>query len=230
MNKLIAAAVILIGCATPLLAETQRMITVTGQGSVETVPDMASIRIGVTREARLAGEALDATSGAVRDVIARLEEAGIAPRDMQTQGLSLQPKWVRPNAGDGGEPRITGFIARNSLSIRVRELEALGGILNEVVEDGANTFDGLQFSLADPDAAIAAARADAVADAIAKAEQLSQAAGVSLGSIQSISESGGAPRPAMMEMASARMANDVPVAQGEVSLTARVTIEFAIAD
>lgn len=230
MNKFVAAAVILIGCAGPLFAEMQRMITVTGQGSVEAAPDMASIRIGVTREAQLAGEALDATSGAVESVIARLEGEGIAPRDMQTQGLSLQPKWSRQSSNDTSDPRIIGFVARNTLSVRVRDLEALGGILNAVVEDGANTFDGLQFSLADPDAAIVAARADAVADAISKAEQLAQAAGVSLGPIKSISESGGAPRPVMMDMAGARMASDVPVAQGEVSLTARVVVEFLIAD
>lgn len=230
MNKLIAAAIMLIGCAAPLLAETQRMITVTGQGSVEAAPDMASIRIGVTRDAELAGEALQATSDAVRGVITSLEAAGVDARDMQTQGLSLQPKWSRKSASDNGEARIVGFVARNTLSIRVRDLEKLGGILNAVVQDGANTFDGLQFSLADPDAAVAAARADAVADAMTKANQLAQAAGVTLGSVKSISESGGAPRPVMMEMASARMADDVPVAQGEVSLTARVTMEFTIAD
>lgn len=228
MKKAIATAVILIGCAAPLWADTERLITVTGQGSVEALPDMANIKVGVTREAQLAGEALDATSGAVRDVIARLEEAGISPRDMQTQGLSLQPKWSRRSSDSGENPRITGFVARNSLSVRVRDLESLGGILNAVVEDGANTFDGLQFTISEPDAAIAAARADAVADAIAKAEQLAQAAGVSLGPVQSITENGAAPRPMMMEMAGARMDNDVPVARGEVSLTAQVSIVFAI--
>lgn len=230
MKKIIAAVVILIGCAAPLLADTDRLITVTGEGRADSVPDMASIRIGVTREARIAGEALDATSDAVRGVIARLEDAGIAARDMQTQGLTLQPKWSRQSSNGAEPPRITGFVARNGLSVRVRDLPNLGSILIAVVEDGANTFDGLQFSLADPDAALAAARADAVADAISKAEQFAQAAGVTLGAVQSISESGGQQRPVMMEMAGARMDSDVPVAEGEVSLSARVTIVFEISD
>ena len=190
---------------------------------------MATLNLGVTNEARLAGEALRMTSDAVAAVLARLNEAGIAPRDMQTQGVSVQPVWNRRNA-DNAPPRITGFVARNALSVRVRDLDTLGSILDQVVQDGANTFNGLQFSLQDPEPAMAAARQDAVQDAIAKAEQLAQAAGVTLGPVQTISEGGGGGRPVMMEMASARMASDVPVAAGEVSLTSRVTMVFEIED
>ncbi|GIT86973.1 SIMPL domain-containing protein [Roseobacter sp. OBYS 0001] len=229
MKNLIVALVFVLGTVPAVWADADRVITTTGQGVVEAVPDMATINLGVTNEARLAGDALRLTSDAVAGVLAQLNEAGIAPRDMQTQGVSLQPVWNRRNP-ENETPRITGFVARNTLTIRVRDLDTLGGILDRVVQDGANTFNGLQFSIQDPEPAIAAARQDAVKDAIAKAEQLAEAAGVALGPVQSISESGGGGRPVMMEMASARMASDVPVAAGEVSLTARVSMVFEILD
>jgi uncharacterized protein YggE len=226
MNFFVACA-ILMGTLAPVSAqEALRTVTVTGQGTVEAVPDMATVQIGVTREARLADEALDATSEAVAGVIARLQAAGIDPRDMQTQGVSLYP--VRDRDGDA--PTVIGFVARNSLAVRVRALDALGPVLNAVVEDGANTLSSLQFSLADTDAALAEARADAVGEAMAKAAQLAAAAGISLGPVLSITESGSVPRPMMMEMATSRMADDVPVARGEVSITAQVTVVFEISD
>lgn len=211
-------------------ASDTRVITTSGRGVVEAVPDMATINLGVTQQARQAGDALAATSDALRDVIERLQGAGIAARDMQTQGLSLQPVWSRQNSNSDTPRQITGFVARNGLVVRVRNLEALGGILDMVVQDGANTFNGLQFSMQDPEPAIIAARADAVADAMDKARQLADAAGVTLGPVQSISESGGGARPVMMEMASARMAADVPIAAGEVSLSANVSMVFSILD
>ncbi|WP_282059464.1 SIMPL domain-containing protein [Roseobacter litoralis] len=229
MKNLIVALVFVLGTVPAVWADADRVITTMGQGVVEAVPDMATINLGVTNEARLAGDALRLTSDAVAAVLAQLNEAGIAPRDMQTQGVSLQPVWNRRNP-ENETPRITGFVARNTLTIRVRDLDTLGGILDRVVQDGANTFNGLQFSIQDPEPAIAAARQDAVKDAIAKAEQLAEAAGVALGPVQSISESGGGGRPVVMEMASARMASDVPVAAGEVSLTARVSMVFEILD
>lgn len=211
-------------------AETERVITTTGRGTIDMVPDMATISLGVTHQAREAGTAMSAVSDAVRDVLTRLTAAGIAERDMQTDTLSLQPVWQRNNSNSDTPPRITGFVARNALSIRVRDLDNLGRILDDVVQDGANTFNGLRFSVQDPEPEIAKAREAAVKDAIAKAEQLARAAGVTLGPVQTISENGGNMRPQMMEMAAARMASDMPVAAGEVSLSAQVSMVFAIQD
>ena len=88
------------------------------------------------------------------------QAAGVAPRDMQTQGLSVQPRWSRQTDNAQAAPRITGFVARNGVRARIRVLDDLGSILNAVVEDGANTLDGLQFSVADTNAALAEARAE----------------------------------------------------------------------
>ena len=230
MNRLFSVLVLGFFLAQSAWASEMRVITTSGIGRVEAVPDMAMISLGVTHQAKEAGAAMEAASDAVRQVLEKLEAAGIAPRDIQTDNISLQPVWLRSNNSGETPPRITGFVARNSLSIRVRDLAKLGSILDQVVQDGANTFDGLRFSVAEPDALIAAARAEAVEDAMTRAAQLAEAAGVTLGPIQSISEQGGMPRPQMMEMASARMASDVPVAAGEISLSAQVSIVFAIGD
>lgn len=229
MKRLLATIGFVVALSQAGLADDLRIITTSGTGIVDSAPDMATISLGVTNEAKEAGAAMQATSDAVRDILARLEAAGIEARDVQTENLSLQPLWLRSNNNET-PPRITGFVARNSLNIRVRDLTKLGGILDQVVQDGANTFNGLRFSIAEPEPLIAVARAAAVKDAIMRATQLAEAAGVTLGPIQSISEQGGRPQPVMMEMASARMASDVPVAAGEVSLSAQVTIVFAIAD
>lgn len=223
LNALLAVILV----AGVAVAEEDRVITVTGIGSVETVPDMAMLRLGVTHQAKQAADAMAATTEGVAAVLGRLEEAGIEARDMQTDQLSLQPVWSDYNSNDR---RITGFVASNMLMVRVRDLDTLGRVLDLVITDGANSFNGLSFGLQEPKPAQDAARAAAVADAIDRAQQLAEAAGVTLGPIQSISEQGGAPRPQMMEMATARMAADVPIAQGEVSVAAQVNIVFAIAE
>lgn len=229
MKTLLSAIVLLVGLSTSVFAE-ERTITVNGQGTVETAPDMATVTLGVTRTAPEAGEALDATSEAVAEVIARLEDLNIAPQDMQTSGLNLQPIWSREVTNGTQSREITGFSASNQLTVRVRELNDLGVLLDAVVQEGANTFAGLRFSLQDPASALADARAAAVRDAMMKAGQIADAAEVTLGPVLSITENGGMPRPVNMEMSTARMSDSVPVVAGEVSLSVSVSMRFAIAD
>lgn len=228
--KLVLQAVMVWICVTcAVTAQDMRVITTQGWGAVETAPDMATIRVGVTHEDPEATAAMAATSAGVSAVLARLSDAGIASRDVQTNNISLQPVWSGRGANNTAPAKITGFAASNTLTVRVRDLEALGGILDLIVSDGANTFNGLSFGLQEPKPAADAARAEAVRDAIDRAQQLADAAGVTLGPIQSISEQGGMARPQMMEMAAARQI-DAPVAAGELTVTAQVSIVFSIAE
>ena len=117
------------------------------------------------------------------------------------------------------------------LMVRVRDLSILGEVLDAVARDGANSFEGLTFGLADPAAAGDAARRAAVADARRKAALYAEAAGVALGPLLSFAESGGAPVPQMMARAEMAMASDaVPVAPGELTLTQRVTLTYALSE
>ena len=100
--------------ATASLAQTdERRITVNGTGTVEAVPDMATITLGVTNENAEAVLAMQATSEAVTQILARLEEMGIESRDVQTRDLSLSPVWTGRRGLEGEVPRITGFVASN---------------------------------------------------------------------------------------------------------------------
>ncbi len=214
---------------TPVWAETgMRHITMTGLGQVETVPDMAVISLGVSSQARSAGEAMAETSAKVAEIIATLRNAGIAPSDIQTSRLSVSPRY--DHSSTRNTPQLVGFIATNTLSVRFIDLSQLGAQLDAVMEAGANQMNGLNFQMQDAQPAQDAARVAAVEDAMRKAALYAQAAGVELGQLISLSESGAAsPQPMMMEMAMAR-SGGVPVAEGEVTTSASVTLVYAIAD
>lgn len=228
-GKLLPAAALACALCVPAWAEEtpMRQIAVTGEGTVEAVPDMALLSLGVTNQAETAGAAMAATSAAVGSVLDRLGALGLEAKDVQTRNISLTPVWNDPGIR-GGTPEISGFQASNTISVRVRDLDKLGTIMDEVVSDGANTFNGLSFSLQDPKPETEEARRRAVSDATARAQVLAQAAGVTLGPVQTITEMGsGGGGPVMMEMAMARGAG-VPVAAGEVSVTVSVSMTFAI--
>ncbi len=203
-------------------------ITLTGHGEVATAPDMATITLGVQSEAADASVALRDTSAKTAEILAVLEGSDIDARDMQTSDLSLNPMWDNRKMSENGRPKVAGFMARNTLTIRVRDLERLGAVLDAVVSVGANNLHGLQFGVQNPQPLQDDARVRAVADAKRKAALYAEAAGVTLGPILSINEVGHrAPGPqVVMEMAQSRM--DVPVAEGAVGLSADVSIIFAI--
>ncbi len=231
MKRRLAVATLWAICfAGAVLAEPMvRQISVTGEGRIETVPDMATITLGVTNDAPVAGDAMAATSDAVARVLGRLRDMGIEARDMQTRNLSLNPVWSNRSSSRTGAPKISGFVASNTVLVRVRDLDGLGRILDAVIADGANDFNGLQFSVQKPEPLIIEARQAAVADAMAKAQILADAAGVTLGQVLTMSEHGGGGRPMRMEMAAAR-SDGMPIAAGEVSLSASVSMVFAIAE
>lgn len=200
-------------------------ITVTGEGRVEAAPDMATVTLGVTTEGLTAAEAMDANTAALAAVLERLRAAGIADRDLQTSGLSLNPTWSNP---EGGRQRIEGFQASNMLSVRVRALNTLGEVLDAAVRDGANTLQGVTFGLADPQPVLDQARTRAVDDARRKAELLAGAAGVDLGRVLTVTEGGGYDQPVPQYRMDAMAA--VPVAAGEVSMSVAVTVVWQIAE
>ena len=210
-----------------LAEDTPREIVVTGEGSVAAAPDMAVISLGVTNEARLAGEAMERTSRSMADVLATLEKAGIALGDIQTSSVSLSPRWDHSQRDTA--PRVIGYVASNALRVRVRDLDLLGGVLDSVIGSGANQMNGLSFALSDPRPVEDQARAAAVGDARQKAVVLAEAAGITLGPIRRISEgSFGGGGPVMMQ--EARMGAAVPIAAGEVETRVSVTVVFDIAE
>lgn len=211
------------------VAETGRLV-VTGEGQIEAAPDMAIISLGVRTDAKTAGEALKQNSDRVATVLSGLTAAGVEARDMQTSGLSLGPQWENYVVNGEGRNRIVGFTASNMVTVRVRDLPGLGRILDRVVANGANTFNGLQFDLQERRASLDEARRRAVADARRKAALYAEAAGVTLGPVLALTEPGTGGRPQPMFAREMSVASDkVPVAEGEIEISASVEIVFSIA-
>ncbi len=225
-----AAMMIALAATMAQAAEGMREITVSGEGSVSASPDMATITMGVTEQGQEARDAMQLVSQSVARILARLEDLGIEKADLQTARLTVNPVWSNRRGGEE-PPEITGFMASNTIAVRVRDLPALGDVLDKVMAEGGNDFSGLQFGLQDPDPLVDDARRAAVADAMAKAQLYADAAGVTLGPVQSLTEQGGYARPKMMEMAAASARDvSVPIAEGEVTVSASVSMVFAIAD
>jgi hypothetical protein len=178
-----------------------------------------------------AAEALSANSDAVAAMIARLKGAGIEDRDLQTSGLSLGPRYDYSNSS-GEEPKITGYMAQNMVTVRIRAIDTVGAVLDGAVTDGANSLNGLTFGMQDSAALLDEARRRAVADAAHKAGLYAEAAGITLGPVISISEPVGDLQLVPMVMAEAAFAKGgaVPLATGEVNLSASVSIIYAIAE
>lgn len=224
----------LIATALPAYAGT---IAIEGHGEVRAAPDMATINSGVTSQGETAREALDANTAAMADLIAALKTAGIETRDIQTSGFSVNPNYVYSDARDENgyslPPRINGYQVSNSVTVIVRDLEDLGAILDSSVTVGANTVNGVSFSVADPSELLDEARKSAFADAQQKATLYAGAAGEELGAILTISEqqNGSAPQPypmyARAEMAGAA---PVPVEAGEMSFSVSVNVSWQLGD
>lgn len=223
-------SLVAVGLSSPASALERARLTVEGRGVVEVAPDMAVITLGVTAEGKVAKEVLDLNSQHMEETLRVLADAGIEGRDVQTLNLSFNPLWTnRRNGGPEAPPEITGFQARNTVSVRVRDLSRLGLILDAVVSAGANEFQGLSFGLQSPEETRDEARRRAVADARRKAELYAEATGMDLGSLVSINEAAdqGGPRP-MMAAEMARSARAVPIAEGELSVEAGVSIVYEL--
>ncbi|WP_172789389.1 MULTISPECIES: SIMPL domain-containing protein [Bradyrhizobium] len=218
--------------ATTLLAAPARAddvpaaITVSGEASVSAAPDLAQIDAGVASDAKTAKEASDANNAAMGKVLLALKGAGIAEKDYQTSRLSLQPQYGQ-NKSTGTSP-VVGFRASNRVTVKIRDVTKVAGIIDTLVAAGANDIGNISFEVTQASKLLDDAREQAVADARRKAEIYAKATGVTLGAPLSVSE-GGAPVPLFKaRMAPAPMAAPAAVAPGEETLTVTVNVSWAI--
>lgn len=221
----------LLAAAIPAYAGT---ITIEGRGEVRAAPDMALINSGVTTQGETARAALDANTAAMAELISTLKEAGVEARDIQTSGFSVNPNYVysdnRDDTGYTLPPKINGYQVSNTVSVAVRNLDDLGGILDKAVNVGANTINGVTFSVADPTELYNEARKQAFADARKKAELYATVANATLGELESISESQNinSPIPMPMFARAEAPAADVPVEAGEMTFEIGVNVQWEL--
>ena len=212
--------------AAPALAETAPppAISVTGEATVSVPPDQAQIDGGVTSDAKTAREASDANNAAMGKVLLALKGAGIDEKDYQTSRLSLQPQYA-PNRS--GSSPVVGYRASNRVTVRLRDVNKVAGIIDVLVGAGANELGGINFVVSQASKLLDDIREKAVADARRKAEIYAKAAGVTLGEPLSISEEGAA-SPVLRGKMMAPMAAGAAVAQGEETLSVTVSVSWAI--
>jgi uncharacterized protein len=208
-------------------------LNVSGEGEVAVAPDLAILSLTVLREAETAEAALTANNAAMRNVVGALRERGIEERDIQTSQFQIFPRYNQPEARDGVTPpgEIVGYAVSNALTVRVRDISRLGGLLDQSIKLGVNKDGQISFTNEDPEAALDEARKKAVAQALAKARTLTEAAGVKVGPIIEMSENSMRPMPQpMMRMAMGKemAADSVPVSSGENTYSVTVNVTFSL--
>ncbi|MBK19600.1 MAG: hypothetical protein CMM52_12270 [Rhodospirillaceae bacterium] len=205
----------------------KRFIAVEGRGTVTTIPDIATINTGVTTRADTARAALSANNAAMTALFDRLSKHGIDDKDIRTSNFSVAPFY---ESYQRNKPRrIAGYRATNQVTVTVRDLKKLGGLLDSVVSAGSNRVNGVQFGVAEPEKLLDHARRLAVKDAMRRANILANAAGAQLGKILQIRERGTRfPQPRLMAADALRKAESVPVSRGTQSLSASVAIRIAL--
>jgi uncharacterized protein len=223
LAAMVAAGALL---AAPALAQTAppAAISVSGEATISVAPDLAEVDGGVTTEAKTAREATEANNAAMGKVLLALKGVGIDEKDFQTSRLSLQPQNA-PNRT--GPSAIVSYRASNRVTVRVRDVTKVAGVIDTLVGAGANEIGGINFMVSKASKLLDDAREQAVADARRKAEIYAKAAGVTLGAPLSISEEG-SPGPAPFRKMLAGMAAATPVAQGEETLAVTVNVSWAI--
>lgn len=217
--------------ATPAAAEgweNARTVIVTGNGEATKAPDMAYLTLGVEADGATASEALRKNSAQMEATLKTLREAGVERKDIQTSNLSVGARY--DYSREGGAPRLIGYQATNTVSVKLRNLDKAGGVIDRAVSSGSNRLDSISFGFADPKPLFNDARKAAVADARERASLYAEAAGVKLGRVLQISDnftSAPGPYPVAMR-ADALEAKAVPIAAGEQSIGASVTVVYAI--
>lgn len=210
--------------------ENVRTLNVNGLGQVYLTPDIAYIYIGVHTEGATASEAVDENKIQTTAVIDSLKEAGVAEKDIRTTNFSI---WPSQQYGPDGTVTGSIYMVDNSVYITVRDLDGLGDLLDSAITAGANSVNSIQFDVADKADAVKAARANAVDDAKLQAQELADAAGITLGEIQSINFFDNSPYPyAEGKGGGGGMAYDaaaaVPIQPGQLTIAVTVSLTYSI--
>jgi uncharacterized protein YggE len=219
---LLLAASAIAGVAQPLLGHaadtpTKKTITVTGNGSVTTVPDRATFSFTIETRGDTAQAAIAKNSSAASAVIAAVKGAGVPASDIQTSQIYLSPQTNQTGT------EIIGYAASNTITVKSTIAKA-GAVVDTAVGAGANGVSGPMLSRSDQDAQYREALKDAVADAKVKADALASAGGLTLGGVETIVEGSQSSSPIMYAKADA--AASVPIEPGTQSIEATVTVTY----
>ena len=166
--------------------KTERTVTISATGSAVAEPDVAHITAGVVTEAGTAKEAIARNSAVMVKLIDGLKGADIAPKDLQTTQISVEPRYAQ--AKDGRAAAINGYRVSNLVRLTVRDVKRLGEIADLAIALGANQISQISFAVSDAEKLTDEARRNAMENARRRAELYAKAAGAQLGPVLRISE------------------------------------------
>jgi uncharacterized protein YggE len=207
-----------------------KTVTVVGTGKVMVAPDVAFISGGVQTRAKTAREAQTQNSAAMTAVLDRIKTLGIDAKDVQTSGVSLYPD-NQPMRDPNVQPdnQSTAYVASNVVTVRVQNIASAGGVLDALVDAGANTGVSIRFGLKDSSAAELQALEAATKEAQGRAEAIARGIGVKLVGIESAVEDGGSagsPIP-LNAKADGMGVGSLPIQPGELAVSARVRVTYS---
>jgi uncharacterized protein YggE len=215
-------------------------ISVSGDGEVTAVPDIATVTFTVRESAKTVPEAQKLAEAKVAKGLKELEALGVEKKDTKTLSYNVNPKYESQQTGycngyicPPAKSVMTGYEVTQSISVKVRKVDQAGEVLGVLGKAAITEMTGPDFTVDDMEKVQADAKAIAIKKAQEKAEVEAKALGVSLGAITSFSEDNGGYYPVMykadaMVMSSGMAESRVSVPQGENVVKARVTITYTI--
>ena len=241
---LVAAAALAIGAtpagATPAQQETPtRSITVPGLGVAYGAPDIAYLNLGVETANEDITAALNDASANMDAVLAALQAGGVAREDIRTTTYNVYQEtpypipMAMPEGGEASEPGgapAPVYHVSTYVEVTVRDTGEIGSLIAAAVEAGANAVNNVRFDLADRAALESEARLAALDDARARAQQIADALGLTLGDVIEVVEGGGLyPGPVAYGRGGGLEAASVPpISEGALSVSISLTVTFAV--
>ncbi|HUQ88070.1 MAG TPA: SIMPL domain-containing protein [Vicinamibacterales bacterium] len=227
--KMLSFAVLgLLLSTSAALAQTAEpsQIIVSGEGVIKATPDQAWVSIGAESRSKLSKDAQQRNAEAMTSVMQKIAAFGITKEAIKTTAIDLQMEFDYAN----GKQTARGYVARNTVEVRVDDLTKLGDVLDAVVSSGATMIHGLRFDVKQREQAEAAALQSAVKNAMAKAQAIAAGAGRGLDRILKIEEVAAMrePMPMMRQYSMAKADASTPVAAGELEINAQVRLTIAI--
>ncbi len=212
-------------------AAVPQVVTI-GHGEVELRPDRARVQFSVETRASTAAVAAAENGRRQRAVLDTLQRLGVSPDQLQTAYLQVAPEMVYP--GQGLPPKVSGYVARNSVQVEILKLEQAGTLVDAGLAKGASGIGGLYFYSSKAGEARRRALALAVIAAKLDAESMAKAAGYQLGELLEIIATPSSDGPVMMSMDNVRSLRaaatpaPTPVSPGELKISESVTVRWAV--
>jgi uncharacterized protein YggE len=205
-------------------------LIVSGNASVMAMPDQATVRLGIVRQAAVAQTAQDQANAAAQEILNAVQKAGVPANQIQTARLVLTPVYAPRGPESRDAPRIVAYNATNTISIRLDNLSIVGAIIDAGLKAGANQLEGVVFGLRNDLPSRQQALKQAVEEARSKAQVMADTLRVGLGEVLEVSEGGVSildHEPLVTGRALAASA-DAPVSPGQIEVRASVTIRYRI--